>query len=214
MNATDVLEVLHALYPDAQTELAYQTPFQLLVATVLSAQTTDVRVNSTTPELFFHYPDAQAMAQAPVEHIEQLIQSIGFHRTKSRYIVALAQRLVEHHDGHVPKNFEQLTKLQGVGRKTANVVMANAFGRPAIAVDTHVGRLARRLGLSVHTNPDKIEADLETFFPQPQWIFVHNALILHGRRVCKSQNPRYPDCALGFLCPQNGVKLNPVNTKS
>ncbi len=205
IQAKNILHALEGLYPDAQTELDHSNVFELLVSTVLSAQSTDKGVNSVTPELFKNYPDAAALSQADLERVEQLIAKIGFFRIKSKNIVRLSQILLEKHEGQVPNDFAALLELPGVGRKTANVVLANAFGRPAIAVDTHVGRLARRLGLSNHTDPDKVEQDLEAVFPKTSWVFIHNALIFHGRRVCKAQKPQCEHCTLEVLCPKIGL---------
>ncbi|KEF33990.1 MULTISPECIES: endonuclease III [Deinococcus] len=200
-----VLAALEALYPDARTELNFRTPFELLVATVLSAQATDVSVNAATPALFARYPDAPALAQATPEDIEPYIRSIGLYRSKARNLAALARLLVERHGGEVPSDFDAVVALPGVGRKTANVVLSNAYGFPAIAVDTHVGRLARRLGLSAQTHPDRVEADLARLFPRERWVFLHHALILHGRRVCLARKPRCPECAMAGFCPKVGV---------
>ncbi|WP_264776516.1 endonuclease III [Deinococcus aetherius] len=201
-----VLSALEALYPDARTELVFRTPFELLVATVLSAQATDVSVNAATPALFARYPDAHAMSGASPEDLEPLIRAIGLSRAKARNLAALARLLVERHGGEVPNDFEAVVALPGAGRKTVNVVLSNAYGYPAIAVDTHVGRLARRLGLSAHTNPDRVEADLGQLFPRERWVFLHHALILHGRRVCVARRPRCAECAMLAFCPQIGVE--------
>ncbi|UCH25582.1 MAG: endonuclease III [Trueperaceae bacterium] len=201
--AGSVLEILHELYPDAATELRHNNPFQLLIATILSAQATDVSVNRATPALFEAFPDAATLGRATPEEVMPTIQKIGLFRTKAKNIVAAAAVLAEKHNGIVPTEFEELLKLPGVGRKTANVVLANAFGRPAIAVDTHVARLAGRLGFSRETNPDKIERDLEQLFPRDRWIFVHHALILHGRRVCNARTPQCSTCRLSTLCPNS-----------
>lgn len=203
--ATETLERLKELYPDARTELDFESPFQLLVATMLSAQATDVSVNLATPALFRAYPDAQTMSRTDPEEIEPYIRTIGLFRTKARSLVVTARALVELHGGEVPGTIEELTKLRGVGRKTANVVVSNAFGVPAIAVDTHVGRLARRLGFSKHADPDKVEADLQDLFPPEQWVFLHHALILHGRRVCSARAPRCSECLLCQVCPACGT---------
>lgn len=195
---------LAELYPDAHCELDFTTPFELLIATVLSAQTTDVRVNSVTPALFARYPDAAALAAAEREDVEKLIQPTGFFRAKTDSILKLSQALVDKFGGEVPGRLSDLVTLPGVGRKTANVVLANAFDREAIAVDTHVGRLARRLGFSRHTNPDQVEADLRRTFPPEQWVFLHHALILHGRRVCTARRPACEVCPLCPDCPSCG----------
>jgi len=200
-----VLSALEALYPDARTELNFRDPFELLVATVLSAQATDVSVNAATPALFARYPDAQAMSAAMPEEIEPYIRSIGLYRGKARNLAALARLLVERHGGEVPNDFAAVVALPGAGRKTANVVLSNAYGYPAIAVDTHVGRLARRLGLSEQTNPDKVEADLGRLFPRDRWVFLHHALILHGRRICLARRPQCSACVMEGFCPKVGV---------
>lgn len=204
--APQVLATLQQLYPDARTELVFSSPFELLVATVLSAQATDVSVNAATPALFAAYPDAHAMSQASAEDIEPYIRSIGLYRNKAKNLAALARLLVERHGGEVPNDFGAVVALPGAGRKTANVVLSNAYDFPAIAVDTHVGRLSRRLGLSVQTNPDKVEADLQKLFPREQWVFLHHALILHGRRVCLARKPRCGECAMNSFCPKLGVE--------
>ena len=200
-----VLQALREGYPNARTELEYRDAFELLVATVLSAQATDVSVNAATPALFDAYPDAFAMAEAEAEDIEPYIRRIGLYRAKAKNLAKLARQLVERHGGEVPNDFEAVIALAGAGRKTANVVLSNAFGRPAIAVDTHVGRLARRLGLANQDNPDKVEAQLERLFPRGNWVFLHHALILHGRRVCHSRKPNCPQCQMLSFCPQIGV---------
>ena len=203
--AERVLATLHELYPDAKTELEHSTPFELLIATILSAQATDVSVNAAAPALFGRYPDAFALAQATPEEVIPYIKSIGLYRNKAKNIVLSAKKLAEDYGGEVPNDFGELVTFPGVGRKTANVVLSNAYGYPAIAVDTHVGRLARRLGFSKHDNPDKVERDLQAVLPQDQWIFAHHALILHGRRVCTARKPDCPACALSPLCPSSSV---------
>lgn len=200
-----MLEGLKETYPDARTELEFTNPFELLIATILSAQATDKSVNAATPKLFAAYPGAQTMANATPEDIEPFIKTIGLYRNKARNIVLTARALVEHFAGQVPNDFEAIQTLPGVGRKTANVVLSNAFGRPGIAVDTHVSRLSKRLGFSVYTDPEDIEHDLEKLFPVDDWIFVHHALILHGRRVCEARKPRCETCSLRADCPRVGV---------
>lgn len=204
--AAGILAILSELYPDARTELKYRNPFELLVATVLSAQATDKSVNAATPALFAAYPDAKAMSLATPEDLAPYIRHVGLYRAKSGYLVKLARQVVERHGGEVPNDFDAVVALPGAGRKTANVVLSNAYGRPAIAVDTHVGRLSRRLGLSTQKNPDAVEQDLEEIFPRERWVFVHHALILHGRRVCASRRPQCSTCALSTLCPRIGVE--------
>lgn len=203
--APKVLAGLERLYPDARCELDFRDPFELLVATVLSAQATDVSVNAATPALFEAFPDAHALAQAEPENVEPLIRRIGLYRAKAKNLVNLAKLLLERHAGQVPNDFDAVVALPGAGRKTANVVLSNAYGYPAIAVDTHVGRLARRLGLSTQTNPDKVETDLEKLFPKERWVFMHHGLILHGRRVCFARKPMCSACTLAEFCPKVGV---------
>ncbi|RTR30921.1 endonuclease III [Deinococcus radiophilus] len=201
-----VLAALRVLYPAARTELEFRDPFELLVATVLSAQATDVSVNAATPALFEAYPDAAAMSRAEPEDIEPYIRRIGLYRAKAKNLALLARQLMERHGGEVPDNFDAVVALAGAGRKTANVVLSNAYGRPAIAVDTHVGRLSRRLGLSAQTNPDKVEADLMRLFDAADWIFLHHALILHGRRICLARRPLCGQCVMASFCPKIGVE--------
>jgi endonuclease III len=203
--AMKVLGGLQTLYPNAATELMFTNPFELLIATILSAQATDVSVNAATPALFAAYPTPARMAAADVLKLEGLIRTIGLYRNKAKNIKATAATLETEFGGKVPNDFDAIQTLPGVGRKTANVVLSNAFGRPGIAVDTHVGRLARRLGFSPHSDPDKVESDLEGLFPRSEWIFLHHALILHGRRVCNARAPNCPACELLEVCPQIGV---------
>jgi endonuclease III len=205
LRAARVLEGLRKTYPDARTELDFRSAFELLIATILSAQATDKSVNAATPKLFEKYPSAARMAEASPEELEPYIKTIGLYRNKARNIAATARALVAEFDGQVPNDFDAIQTLPGVGRKTANVVLSNAYGRPGIAVDTHVGRLARRLGFSKHTDPDRVESDLETLFPVDDWIFVHHALILHGRRVCDARKPACDACRLLEHCPRIGV---------
>jgi endonuclease-3 len=196
-----ILTLLRQLYGEARTELHYENAFQLLIAVILSAQATDVSVNLAGPKLFARFPDAAALAAAEPEEVMPFISSIGLYRSKARYLVGTARMLVSLHGGQVPRRFEELLELPGVGRKTANVVVGVLYGEPAIAVDTHVGRLARRLGLSRQTNPDKVEIDLKRVLPREQWVFAHHAFILHGRRICVARKPRCADCILKELCP-------------
>lgn len=199
-----ILAGLHELYPNAGPELDFKNHFELLIAVILSAQATDVSVNLATPALFAAYPDAFAMAKATPAEIEKHIRTIGLFRNKAKNCVATAQILANEYDGALPNTLTELMKLPGVGRKTANVVLSAAFGVPAIAVDTHVGRLARRLGFSKETNPDKVERDLHKVFPEDTWIFLHHGLILHGRRVCMARNPNCAECLLAPDCPSAG----------
>ena len=190
-------------YPDADTELHFDTPLELLVATVLSAQSTDQRVNAVTPALFARYPEAAAYAAADRAELEGMIQTIGLYRSKAASIQGLAQAICDRHGGEVPTTLEDLVALPGVGRKTANVVLGNAFGVPGIAVDTHVGRLARRFGWTAQTAPDKVEADLMRLFPESEWTDLSHRMILHGRRVCHARTPACDSCPLASLCPSS-----------
>ncbi len=196
-----VLEGLKALYPDARSELDFGSPFQCLIATLLSAQATDVSVNLATPALFAAYPNAVALSAATPNEVEPYIRTIGLYRTKAKNAVATAKLLVERHGGEVPGSMAELVVLPGVGRKTANVVLANAFGQPTIAVDTHVGRVARRLGFTKETDPNKVEGDLTDLFQPSDWIYLHHALIFHGRRVCHARKPNCASCTLCHICP-------------
>ncbi len=203
--ARRIVKKLAKLYPDAQCALRHDNPLQLLVATILSAQCTDVRVNMVTPALFARFPDAKSFATANVSELEKLIQSTGFFRNKARNIMACCKQIVGHHGGEVPGTMEELVHLPGVGRKTANVVLGNAFGTPGITVDTHVKRLSFRLGLTKHTHPEKIELDLMELVPGKDWTTFSHALILHGRQVCSARKPNCEGCGLNSLCPKNGI---------
>lgn len=203
--ARRILSLLGEEYPDARCELDFRNPFELLVATVLSAQCTDVRVNQVTPALFAAYPDAMALAAAPRERIEELVRPTGFFRTKTESLLGLSRDLVERYDGQVPATMEDLITLRGVGRKTANVVLGDAFRIPGIPVDTHVGRLARRLGLTVHDDPNAVERDLEALVERPDWTMLSHRLIFHGRRRCLARKPGCLGCVLNKLCPSSTV---------
>jgi endonuclease-3 len=202
--ARKIDRALAATYPEARTELDFDNPFELLVVTVLSAQTTDKRVNAVRPLLFAAYPDAQAMAGADREKVEQLIQPTGFFRAKTDTLLKLSQALVERFDGQVPPKLDDLVKLPGVGRKTANVVLGNAFGIPGITVDTHFGRLARRFGWTTETDPVKVEHEVGALFPKRDWTMLSHHLIWHGRRVCHSRNPACGACTVARWCPSYG----------
>lgn len=195
---------LLALYPKAHCELEYSSPWQLLVATILSAQCTDRRVNMVTPELFAHFSGPEDLAAAPVEEVERIIRSTGFFRAKARALVGVASALVERHGSQVPPAMDQLVVLPGVGRKTANVVLGNAFGlNIGVVVDTHVGRLAARLGLTSEHDPVKVEQDLMRLFPHERWTLLSHLLIWHGRRVCDARKPRCGECSLNDICPSS-----------
>lgn len=196
-----ILEKLAEAYPEAECALLHKNPFQLLIATILSAQCTDVRVNMVTPGLFNKYPDAAAFAHAHPADIEQEIRSTGFFRSKTKSIIGASRKIVEEFGGKVPKTMDELLRLPGVARKTANVVLGSAFGIAAgVVVDTHVRRLSRRLDLTKHDDPKKIEQDLMTTIPQDHWILFSHQLIWHGRRVCHARKPRCMDCNLESLC--------------
>ncbi len=196
---------LAKLYPDAHCALHYQNPLQLLIATILSAQCTDVRVNMVTPALFAKYPDAHAFAGADQGELERAIQSTGFFRNKARNIIACCKQIVDKHGGEVPGTMEDLVPLPGIGRKTANVILGNAFGVPGITVDTHVTRLSRRMGLTKHEHPEKIERDLMELIPKKDWTMFSHRMIFHGRQVCHARNPKCDECTLAKHCPKIGV---------
>ena len=196
---------LAQLYPDPQCALHHADPLQLLVATILSAQCTDAMVNRVTPALFARYPDAAAFAAADPKELETYIQRTGFFRNKARNLIACCQQLVAKHGGQVPATMEELVPLPGIGRKTANVILGNAFGTPGIPVDTHVGRLSRRMGLTRETNPVKVERDLMALIPKKEWTRFGHRMIFHGRQVCHARRPRCAECTLARLCPRNGV---------
>jgi endonuclease III len=196
--------VLAQTYPDAGCELDFDGPFELLVVTVLSAQTTDRRVNAVRPTLFAAYPDPKAMAAAPREDLERIVGSLGFFRAKTDALLKLSAALVERYDGEVPARLEDLVTLPGVGRKSANVILGNAFGIPGITVDTHFGRLSRRLGWTTETDPVKVEHAVGALFPKRDWTMVSHRLIWHGRRVCHAKRPACGACTVARWCPSFG----------
>jgi endonuclease III len=203
----EILIGLKRLYPDATCSLNYQTPVQLLVAVILSAQCTDERVNKVTPALFARFPDAKSLANADREELETLIRSTGFYRNKAKNIQGACQKIINDFNGEVPKTMEELLTLSGVARKTANVVLAHAYGIiQGVTVDTHVKRLSNRLGLTTNSDPVKIERDLMALLPQPDWETFSISIIYHGRAVCKARNPDCFSCQLASLCPS--VKVN------
>lgn len=202
-----VIQRLRGLYPQATTALAWREPFQLLVATILSAQCTDVRVNQVTPELFRRWPDARTLAKAPAAELEAVIRPTGFFRNKARSLLGAAQAIVARHGGEVPDTMEELLELPGVARKTANCVLGAAFGQAVgVVVDTHVGRIARRMGFTRAADPVHVERDLMDAFPQSDWIFLAHAWIEHGRATCTARKARCADCALADACPRRGVE--------
>jgi endonuclease-3 len=195
-----ILKLLDQYYPEAHVTLDFTNPLEMLVATVLSAQCTDVRVNQVTPALFAKYPTAQDYAEAPLEELEEMIRPTGFFRNKAKSIKALCQKLVENFGGKVPASLEELVKLPGIGRKTANVVLGNAFGIPGIFVDTHLGRVSQRLGLTKEKDPVKIEFDLMPLIPKERWVKFSHQMIWHGRQICAARNPKCPQCPLLPYC--------------
>ncbi len=200
-----ILNILEKEYPNARVTLEFQNPLQLLVATILAAQCTDERVNQVTKELFKKYHSAQDYAKADPEKLEEEIRPTGFYHQKARSIIQCCQILMQKFHGQVPQSLEELTSLPGVGRKTANILLGNAFGQQAIAVDTHVKRLAYRLGWTKSTDPDKIEFDLQKLIPQNRWTQSCHQLVFHGRKVCLAKKPQCSSCLIGHLCPRVGV---------
>ena len=192
-------------YPDAHCELDFRSPFELLVATVLSAQTTDVRVNLTTPTLFSRFPDAAALAIASPDELEAILQPLGFFRTKARSVQGLSVELVARFGGEVPRRMTDLVTLPGVGRKTANVVLGNAFGIPGLPVDTHVLRLSRRLGYTASDDPVQVEQDVTALLPRPDWTMAAHRLTFHGRRTCFARRPACGACPVFGMCPSAGI---------
>ena len=203
--ATDVLRLLKREYPVAICELTHESAFQLLAATILSAQCTDVRVNIVTPALFDAYPTPAKLATADVAHVEQLVRSTGFYQTKAKNLVGMANQVMSRFGGEVPREIEDLITLPGVGRKTANVLRSVVFKLPGLPVDTHVGRLSRRLGLTKLEDPVKVEYELNAMLPPPEWGEFSLRLILHGRRVCDAKKPNCAECLLEKLCPSSNL---------
>jgi endonuclease-3 len=201
-------------YPNVRCELDYNSAFQLLVATVLSAQCTDKRVNQTTPALFKNYPNPKKMAKADLKDIQMLVKSTGFFRAKAKNIKGLSNKIMEEFDGDVPSNLEDLITLPGVGRKTANVVLGHAFGIPGITVDTHFGRLSRRFGWSKQNDPVKVEFEVGELIPEKEWTNLSQRMIWHGRRVCHARKPACGACPLAKLCPSYGIgEIDPIKAK-
>lgn len=203
----EILTTLARTYPDAHCALHHRNAFELTVATILSAQCTDERVNKTTPALFREYPDAPSLASAKMIRVEELVKSTGFYKNKARSLVGMAKAVMENHKGEIPSTIEELTALPGIGRKTANVVLGNAFGiATGIVVDTHVKRLAFRMGLTKQTNPEKVEIDLMKVVPKSDWVMISHRLIFHGRRICVARKPRCETCPILHVCPRKGLK--------
>ena len=204
-SARSIYRILTKEYPDARCELDFNSPLELLVATVLSAQCTDKRVNSVTPILFKTFPTLEMLAGAKLSKVEEIIYSTGFYRSKAKNIKDLANKILSDFNGEVPKTLAQLVTLPGVGRKTANVVLGNAFGVPGLTVDTHFGRLSRRFGWSEATDPVKVENDVAKLIPEKEWTLLSHKLIWHGRRICHSRKPECGICPLAKLCPSAGI---------
>jgi endonuclease III len=203
-DAGTVLRRLRRAYPDAKCALEHRNPFELLCATILSAQSTDKGVNLVTPRLFARYPDAESLADADAQELEEIIHSTGFFRAKAKSLMGMARALVDAHGGEVPREMDALVELPGVGRKTANVVLGNAFGiNEGIVVDTHVTRVSGRLGLTSHTDAVKIEKDLVPLFPRKDWTMISHYFIEHGRKVCVARRPRCEECVLSDVCPSS-----------
>ena len=204
-SARSIYRILTKEYPDARCELDFNSPLELLVATVLSAQCTDIRVNAVTPVLFKRFPTLETLAAAKLSEIEEIIYSTGFFRSKAKNIKELANKILNDFGGEVPNDLAQLVTLPGVGRKTANVVLGNAFGIPGLTVDTHFGRLSRRFGWSTATDPVKVENDVAKLIPEKEWTLLSHKLIWHGRRICHSRKPECGICPLAKLCPSAGI---------
>jgi endonuclease-3 len=204
-SARSIYRILTKEYPDARCELDFNSPLELLIATVLSAQCTDIRVNAVTPVLFNRFPTLETLAAAKLSEVEEIIYSTGFFRSKAKNIKELANRILNDFGGEVPNDLAQLVTLPGVGRKTANVVLGNAFGIPGLTVDTHFGRLSRRFGWSTATDPVKVENDVAKLIPEKEWTLLSHKLIWHGRRICHSRKPECGICPLAKLCPSAGI---------
>jgi endonuclease-3 len=204
-SARSIYRILTKEYPDARCELDFNSPLELLIATVLSAQCTDVRVNAVTPVLFKRFPTLETLAAAKLSEIEEIIYPTGFFRSKAKNIKELANKILNDFGGEVPNDLAQLVTLPGVGRKTANVVLGNAFGIPGLTVDTHFGRLSRRFGWSTATDPVKVENDVAKLIPEKEWTLLSHKLIWHGRRICHSRKPECGICPLAKLCPSAGI---------
>jgi endonuclease III len=206
VRAPEIYERLARVYPDAECALDHRNPFELLVATILSAQCTDARVNMVTPALFARYPGPEQLSVANPEELQDMIRSTGFFRNKTRNLLGMSSAVVEKHGGKIPETMDELVKLPGVGRKTANVVLGNAFGRDeGVVVDTHVSRLSNRLALSRQTDPVKIEQDLMALYPRQQWTMLAHLLISHGREICDARRPLCEQCVVNSLCPSSRV---------
>lgn len=207
LTENQILEGLKKHFPEPKIELNYQNPFQLLIAVILSAQTTDKRVNEVSPKLFSEYPTPEKLANADLKTLEEILKPLGFYKRKAKIIKDCAQKLVEKFSGQVPQTIEELTTLPGVGRKTASAILVNLFNKPAIVVDTHVIRVAtKRLKISNSKTPENIERDLANFFSKENWIYISKALVLFGRYICTAYNPKCDECNLNYICPYENKK--------
>ncbi|WP_457623291.1 endonuclease III [Persephonella sp.] len=202
-----IIEGLKKHYPDPWIDLNYSNPYELLVATILAAQATDKKVNQVTETFFKKYPDPESLANAPLEQIENDIKQINFYKRKAKLLKECCEAIVRDFNGKIPDNIDDLVKLPGVGRKTASVLLVNAFNKPAIVVDTHVKRVSQRLGITKSNNPDKIEKDLAKFFKKENWVYISKAMVLFGRYICKAKNPKCSECALLEICPYEKKNL-------
>jgi len=199
--AKKIFAILKKNYPDARCTLDHRNAYELLVATILAAQCTDERVNQVTPDLFGKYPNPKKLAGADLDELQEMIRSTGFYRNKAKSLAAMADDVVKKHGGEIPRDLDQLTGLAGVGRKTANVVIANCFGGQAVIVDTHCKRLSTRLGFTEESSPDKIERDVQKAVPQDKWTMWSHLMVFHGRNVCTARKPKCPECCIEKLCP-------------
>ncbi len=202
----ELVERIRKLYPEPRIELDFKNPFELLVALILSARCTDTRTNAITKELFKKYPTPEALSKASIEDIDKLISSCSMHNTKSKHLKQISEIISQKYNGEVPDDVEELVKLPGVGRKTANILVSMAYNIPAVGVDTHVARVSKRLGITKARKPEDIERDIMNEIPKDEWIRFYTGLILHGRRVCKAKNPKCDECPLNDICPKIGVK--------
>ncbi len=205
MDVNLLYKELNLMYPNAKAELNFSNEYELLIATILSAQCTDKRVNIVTNTLFKYAPSPAKMVELGENKVRDIIKTCGMYKQKSRNIILTSEKILSNYNGKVPNNMQELVQLNGVGRKTANVVLSNAFGKPAIAVDTHVKRVSYRLGLTDNTVPDRVEDDLKELLPQHMWSKMHHLLIFHGRRICKARKPMCNDCRVNYICEKKGV---------
>ncbi len=203
----ELINRLKKHFPEPKTELNFKNEFELLIVVVLSAQTTDVKVNQVSPKLFEKYPTPEKLANADIQDLYEILKPINYYRKKAERIKEISRILVEKYSGKVPDTIEELVKLPGVGRKTASVILVNAFKKPAIVVDTHVKRVSKRLGLTCHDNPEKIEKDLANFFSKENWVYISNALVLFGRYICTARKPKCKECYLVDICPYENKNL-------